>query len=101
MGSTQEHVHGRFTGSLSRWRDQLAAGRPWSEVESEILLSCQGRIDLLMELLREAETRGPIAWLPLGRPWNSSEDPVIRGDVAAAASPPAVVPVGHEPAALG
>ena len=56
MSPTQDDQPGRFAQALARWRAQLARGRSWGEVESEIVTYCQGRVDLLTQLLIEAET---------------------------------------------
>ena len=56
MSPTQEYLHGRLPEALRCWGAQLASGRTWSEVEAEIINCCQGRVDLLTQLLIEAET---------------------------------------------
>jgi hypothetical protein len=56
MSPTQDDQQGRFAEALACWRAQLAGGRSWGEVESEIITFCQGRVDLLTRLLIEAET---------------------------------------------
>jgi hypothetical protein len=57
MSPTQEHPDERISQALTRWADQLAEGRSWSEVEDEIIRSCEGRVDLLTQLLIHAETQ--------------------------------------------
>ena len=65
MSPTQDYLHGRTAEALASWREQLAAGRSWSEVEDEIVRCCEGRVDLLTRLLLEAETlRGPAETAP-------------------------------------
>ena len=56
MSPTQEYLHGRLPEALTHWGAQLASGRSWSDIEAEIVASCRGRIDLLTQLLIEAET---------------------------------------------
>ncbi len=46
---------GRYAQDLATWREQLAAGTPWGDVEVDVLACCRGRIDLLTRLLLEAE----------------------------------------------
>jgi hypothetical protein len=56
MSPNQQYLHGRLPEALACWGAQLASGRTWTEVEAEIIDCCQGRVDLLTELLIEAET---------------------------------------------
>lgn len=59
MASGPHAEPGRYDEALSRWREQLAAGKPWSEIEVEILAVCQSRVDLLTQLLIVAEETRP------------------------------------------
>ena len=56
MSPTQDYLHGRLPEALALWGVQLAAGRSWTDIEAEILNCCDGRVDLLTQLLIEAET---------------------------------------------
>ena len=80
MSHSTTYVRGRFTEVLARWSEELAAGRSWAEVQSEILMSCQGRVDLLRQLLREAETGNRITWPsdPGTCPWGTDQTDQVR-----------------------
>ena len=56
MSPTQDYECGRFSEALGWWAAQLAAGRSWGDIEAEIIGCCQGRADLLTQLLIAAET---------------------------------------------
>ena len=56
MSPTQEYSQGRLPEALALWGVQLAAGRSWPDIEAEILNCCDGRVDLLTQLLIKAET---------------------------------------------
>ena len=56
MSPTQEYLHGRLPEALACWGAQLAAGRAWTDIEAEIVDCCESRVDLLTQLLVEAET---------------------------------------------
>ena len=61
MSPTQEYLHGRLPEALACWGAQLAAGRAWTDIEAEIVDCCESRVDLLTQLLVEAETvRSPV-----------------------------------------
>ena len=62
MSPTRDYQQGRFAEALGWWGAQLAAGRSWRDIEAEIVDCCQGRVDLLTELLLEAETSRPLYW---------------------------------------
>ncbi len=61
MSPTEEYQHGRLARALAGWGAELSAGRSWTEVESEIITCCEGRVDLLTGLLIQAETARPSA----------------------------------------
>jgi hypothetical protein len=65
MTPTQEYLHGRLPQALACWGAQLASGRAWLEIEAEIVRCCRGRVDLLTQLLIEAETVRAVAPRPL------------------------------------
>ena len=56
MNPTPDYRQALLAGALQGWAEQLAAGRPWGDVEGEILACCHGRIDLMAGLLIHAET---------------------------------------------
>ncbi len=56
MSPTEDLSHGRIDEALAGWAEQLAAGRCWNEIQAEIVGCCEGRVDLLTELLVRTET---------------------------------------------
>jgi len=56
MSPIQDYQCGRFPEALGWWAAQLDAGRSWGDIEAEIIACCEGRADLLTQLLIAAET---------------------------------------------
>ena len=83
MTPTQEYLHGRLPQALACWGAQLASGRAWPEIEAEIISCCRGRVDLLTQLLIEAETVRAVA----SGPWCAHRSGSAVPTYAATAGP--------------